>query len=158
MPIFAGQLSRDDTRRKTQNLIIEPCIEEYLITALFRARGDAMEKDLYFDPDEDIESIVVKLVAYMESRGISFRSVSKKKAASYGIMGGLTSVSYRKKEGVVLYCAKDGIDKTRIATTMHKKVLPNGEATRPYKLAFTQEEFPEAVTLLLLNAENRQWK
>lgn len=106
------------------------------------------------DFESNSRTIVTKCADYMKGENLIFTSENPYDNCPYYILKGKTSVGYRKGEGIVLYCAKDEIDKNAIVAQMGKKVLPNSEATRPYKIVFTSEEFPQAVEILTQNSKN----
>ena len=110
---------------------------------------------LYFNPDETPSNIVTELIRYMEAKGLVFSSKVINASGSYGILKGKSSIGYRK-EGIVMYCAKDEIDKNSIVSVLKLPVYKNSQATRPYKLVLTESEFVKAVELLKKN-ENNCW-
>jgi len=112
------------------------------------------EVKLVLDKDASVESVIRQLVNYMQQRGIAFKSVNYSGAQTTAIMPSMTSVNWKKKE-IVLFCHKDNEDRDRIMSIMGKTYEHNSESTRPYKFIFTEEEFPQVVTILLMNEKNR---
>lgn len=108
---------------------------------------------LNFNSNDSAENIVSELIRYMEARGLVFSSKSIKGSSSYGILKGKTSIGYRH-EGIVLFCAKDEIDKNAIASELKLPVFNNSEGTRPYKIVLDENGFIQAVEVLLRNDNN----
>ena len=79
---------------------------------------------------------------------------------AYAIMGGKTSLRLLRNaedgiNGLILFCAKDGIDCNNLVTTLNKEVYDNsGDSTRPYKIQIFPEEMDIVIDLLKQNNKN----
>ncbi len=121
------------------------------------------ERVVKIKPDCDKHLAVALLIAYMEKRGLKFYNDGDKAESNspYGILTGKTSVGFKKPDlpeinepKVVLYCARDNVDRDRIKLQMNKKFHENSETTRPFFMMFDPDEIPQVVTLLLENPKN----
>ena len=99
---------------------------------------------------------------YMESKGIVFSSdhTDLELGEAYAIMGGKTSLRLLRYaedgiNGLVLFCARDGIDCDNLVSALGKEVYDNsGDSTRPYKIQILPEEMDIVIDLLKQNSKN----
>lgn len=90
------------------------------------------ERVVKIKPDCDKHLAVALLIAYMEKRGLKFYNDGDKAESNspYGILTGKTSVGFKKPDlpeinepKVVLYCARDNVDRDRIKLQMKKNFM-----------------------------------
>ena len=108
---------------------------------------------------------VALLTAYMIKRGLVFYRDKSNDESPRAILSGKTSVRYHRttkisgdRNRIILYCAKDEIDKKNISSEMGKEFFDNekSDPTRPFGTAFEPDEFPHAVSILLKNEDNKR--
>ena len=116
------------------------------------------------DRDEQ-RTTVALLTAYMIKRGLVFYKDISDDANPRAILTGKTSVRYHRttkiggdRNRIILYCAKNEIDKKNISAEMGKTFFDNMrcDSTRPFGTAFDPHEFPQAVSILLKNEDNKR--
>lgn len=103
---------------------------------------------------------VEQIYNYMLDRGLKFRLYGNSDSSPYAILNSETSVSYRtrskwNKKGIVLFCAKDGVDMNNIVNELCLTVYDNGnDAERPYAIFVNESDFEKVVEILKRNSRN----
>lgn len=82
----------------------------------------------------------------------------KSQTGDYAILGSMSSVIFRTQSngsnGIIICCYRDKEDLNRIVGKLNKEYEPNGEATRPYKVAISDAEVNEVINILKMNTKN----
>lgn len=111
---------------------------------------------------DDLKPTVALLTAYMVKRGLTLKRDKSYDKDPRSILSGGTSIRYQRStkitdngNWIILYCAKDKIDKENIVSEMGKSVFDNStDGARPFGIAFKPDEFLQAVSILLRNENN----
>lgn len=104
------------------------------------------------------DEIVRDMYEFMSNKGIAFKGINTNGTPT-ATLKGETGIGYRrwskhKEKGVVIYCAKDEIDKNALVRELNLTVYDNGDTARPYALYIPIERFEEAVDILSKNDFN----
>lgn len=113
-----------------------------------------------FNEYDTTQSKVKKMYEYMKDRGLEFSSVNLTDSSPYAILKNKTSIGYRDtskwgKRGIVFFCARDGIDKNSLVSSLGLSVEDNStDRVRPFAVFIPDQKFEAAVAILLNNANS----